>query len=139
MADLAAILDGFRTVLEARIPGLRVYAGDPDKLFVPPGVVINPSNRRAASLDRSVQTLSFDLVVAVKAGAVRTAKAELWGYLSDSGDRSVEAALLDEPALDGSVSDILDVRIEQNQAWGKVTYGGLDYPSGVLTVEVICG
>lgn len=138
MADTSSILAGFKTVLEAAISGLRVYAGDPDA-FAPPGVVVIPRGRRAGSLNRAVQMLTFDLTVAVKPGTLRTAQASLYDYLDDTGSSSIEAALLASPTLNGSVSDIIDITISDGQAWGRVSYGGKDYPAGVMRVEVITG
>lgn len=136
MASTDEILAGFATVITARIPNFRVHPEPTDEAN-PPCVLIKPTGRRAVVLDRSTQILSFDLVVCVPPGRLRAVRSQLYAYLDDTGDRSLEAALLDEPTLGGTVSDILDIQIDPDQFLGSVEIGGLSCPSGVLNVEVM--
>jgi hypothetical protein len=135
MTDLGAILDGFKTRIET-ISGLRAYDGWPDS-FSPPGVIVLPTARQRGSMNGAVELLTFELTIAVQPGTLRTAQDKLYAYASKSGDDSIEAALLAEPTLGGSIDDILDIQIDADEAFGTANIGGVAFPSAVLRVEVI--
>jgi hypothetical protein len=135
MASIAAILDGIKTRLDT-ITGFHAYSGLPDS-FTPDGGYGSISGRRAGSIDASSQILVFDIVIAVNPVNPRAAKTRLYGYLSDDGSTSVEAALYADPTLGGSVDDILSIEIEPDRALGTVEVNGVAYPGGILKMEVI--
>jgi hypothetical protein len=137
LSSLEEIIAGFVTTL-APISGLRP-TGD-DKNFNPPAVIVRLSSRTSGSFGGSggVQLATFELVVCVGANTpIEYARAAINGYLDATGSTSIEAALRADTTLHETVDEILDISIQDGQAWGTSEINGVPYPSGVMEVEVI--
>jgi hypothetical protein len=134
MATTTEILEAFAERIRG-INGLRASAGDPES-YNPPLAVIKPVARRAATLDRSTQYRSADVTVIVPWGTARTAQEALYPYMDESGDRSIEAKLMEDDTFGGLINGILAISIENEDNWGTYEVEGLgELPAGVLTIE----
>lgn len=96
MATISAVRDALQTRLDT-IDGLRpvdtIPAGDTNL----PAAVVIPDSGQARTLGPIRQTQEFRVVLLVSTGSSRSAQDLLDEYLSDTGTKSVRAAMVTNP------------------------------------------
>lgn len=132
MASYSAARAAIKTNLEA-VTGLRSYAdavGDPN---VPAAIVLPGSPPITFNESRDSHRYNFDVLVLVQLADSKVAQNKLDGYLEDTGELSVKAAVEANERLGGIAGWTTVTGVTQ---YGDVEYAGRTYLGARLLVEV---
>jgi hypothetical protein len=135
VSDLDTICAGFATVLDT-IDGLRPLASWPDQVNdLTAWPILAPGSVYHQTLGGDDARLVFNVCVAVAHGTtVARALDKLNDYVSPSGSKSIPKALMSSQTLNGSVSGVLSITLDD---YGLVELGGVDWMGAIFRVEVI--
>ena len=132
-ATNAEVLDGIETALSAGCPGVKVYRVPPQEVVAPavlltgftfePHLIFGPGARR----------FNIELTVVVSSRSVNGFN-DLLDLMDPSNSRSVQAAIENDPTLDGRVSDL---RMATTGDLRELTVGETGYWAMTAQFEVM--
>jgi hypothetical protein len=134
MASLSGIRDALKARL-ATIDGLRVYDTVPGQAVVP-AAVIAPAPGTFLTYDATMDgadDVSFTVTLLVSTASDRAAQDALDAYLSDTGARSIKAAVDGDITLDDTVHF---ATVVEARNYGFLEYAGVNYLGCELLVNV---
>lgn len=126
------IMEGLAINLRS-ISDLDVYAYPDGQPNVPCAIVGYPEIDYDFTMGRGSDRATYTVFLLVGVADDESARDELAAYLEGSGDRSIKAALEDEPTLTGLVSfvRVVSSNVEEIEA------GGITYLSAAFLVDVV--
>lgn len=127
-ATVDQINDGLKANL-ATITGLRTYDHVPDTFATPCAVVMFNSVDYANSFRQGNPRYSFLVTLIVGRASERAAQIALGEYLSDSGTKSVRAAIEADSQLNGKAQDLIVQRASNMRMvqQGDASYLAVDF------------
>lgn len=127
-ATVDEINDGLKANL-ATITGLRTYDHVPDTFAVPCAVVMFNSVDFANAFRQGNPRYSFLVTLIVGRASERAAQIALGEYLSDSGTKSVRAAIESDPRLNSKAQDLIVQRASNMRMvqQGDASYLAVDF------------
>lgn len=135
-ASVTAVREALAAAL-ATVEGLRPHAFIPDNI-VPPAAIIAPAQGTFLTYDSSFSggsdDMRFIIQLLVSTASDRAGQENLDAYLAAAGDKSVKAAVEDDPSLGGIVDS---VAVAEASNYGKVSLEGTEYFGCEFAVEVL--
>lgn len=134
---MAATIEEIMTGLETRlatITGLRTTDYAPDNPQVPAAFPLVPAFTYRETMGRGTYTLPFRIAVLVSGQLDRIGQHKLAGYVNQTGDASIRAALEADKTLGGIVNDLV---VDSFDPTGLDEVGLAGYIGGIFNVRVI--
>lgn len=132
MADYDAIRQGLATAITAGT-GLRAFADVPGAVSPPCCVILpgRPAITYGVTLGGEVN-LNLMAMVLLSAASDTYSQQALDEYLSTSGDKSVNAAVEDDPTLGGTCEYAVTTGVQQ---YGLIDYAGQQYMGATFMIQ----
>jgi hypothetical protein len=133
---MASSIQEIMTALETRldtISGLKTWDFATDNPVFPAAFPLLPEFTYRDTMKRGTYTIRFRVALLVGAGISRAGQRTLAAYASQTGDKSVRAAIEADKTLGGLVEDCF---VESFDPTGLQQVGFSDYYGGTFTVPV---
>ncbi|HEU4543467.1 MAG TPA: hypothetical protein VFR23_20210 [Jiangellaceae bacterium] len=127
------IMTGFETALDT-IPDFRAANYASGSINPPCAFPLVPSFEYRKTFGRGTYTLPFRIAVLVSSSLDRAGQHKLAGYVGQTGDNSIRAALELDKTLGGIVQDLY---VDDFNSQGLQEVGLINYFGGVINVRVM--
>lgn len=134
MATTQEIREAIAALLLTNIADLNVYAAVPGDMVTPAAIVMTGSKNYEMVMGRGLTQHEFTVTVIASRVDQVSGQDNLDAMCDASGDRSIFAALISNPTLDGLIPPTL--RVDGMSGYGPVTFAGVEYLKADFTISI---